>query len=76
MCKFLSSLRVCAVAGDHPPTDEEGYMEFAKSLAQKDIYEAIQQAEPVGPIYSYARTENVRRRYEEVNQPPLDQLSR
>lgn len=51
-------------------------MEFAKSLAQKDIYEAIQQAEPVGPIYSYARTENVRRRYEEVNQPPLDQLSR
>jgi len=51
-------------------------MEFAKSLVQKDIYEAIQQAEPVGPIYSYARTENVRRRYEQVNQHTLDQLSK
>lgn len=55
-------------AGDHPPTDEEGYLEFAKSLPQKDIYEAIKQAEPIGPVYTYSRTENVRRHYEKVGQ--------
>ena len=54
--------------GDHPPTDEEGYLEFARSLPQKDIYEAIKQAEPIGPVYSYSRTENVRRHYEKVSQ--------
>ncbi|BDA41680.1 Putative epoxidase LasC [Coccomyxa sp. Obi] len=57
------------LAGDHPPTDEEGYLEFARSLPQKDIYEAIKQAEPIGPVYTYSRTENVRRHYEKVDLP-------
>lgn len=54
-------------AGDHPPTDQEGYLEFARSLPQKDIYEAIKQAEPIGPVFTYSRTENVRRHYEKVS---------
>jgi hypothetical protein len=60
-----------AYAGDHPPTDEKGYLEFARSLPQNDIYDAIRQAEPLGPVYTYSRTENVRRRYEEVRLLPL-----
>ncbi len=62
---FQRELDRCA--GDHPPTDEEGYLEFARSLPQLDIYDAIRQAEPIGPVYTYSRTENIRRRYEKVS---------
>ncbi len=41
-------------------------MEFARSLPQPDIYNAISQAEPLGPISQYARTENLRRRYDQA----------
>ncbi|KAK9908903.1 hypothetical protein WJX75_004497 [Coccomyxa subellipsoidea] len=62
-------LIMTGLAGDHPPTDEKGYLEFARSLPQNHIYDAIRQAEPLGPVYTYSRTENVRRRYEEIDLP-------
>ena len=56
--------------GDHPPSDEEGYLEFARNLPRPDIYEAISQAQALTPISLYARTGNVRRRYDEVGVRP------
>jgi hypothetical protein len=44
--------------GDHAPTDEEGFLEFAKSLQRPDIYQVIQEAETLSPLthYRFART--------------------
>jgi 2-polyprenyl-6-methoxyphenol hydroxylase-like FAD-dependent oxidoreductase len=54
------------MAGDHPPTDEAGFLEFARSLPSPRLYEAISQAEPVGPIYGYRRAENRLRRFDSL----------
>lgn len=51
---------------DFPPTDEMGFMEFAKSLAAPDLYDAIRDAEPLNSISGYQRTENQMRHYERV----------
>lgn len=56
--------------GDYPPTDEEGFLEFAHSLRHPMIYEAIKDAKPISPIYSYRRTENCWRHYEALARFP------
>jgi hypothetical protein len=33
--------------GDHPPTDEPGFLEFARSLSRPDIHEALRGARPL-----------------------------
>jgi 2-polyprenyl-6-methoxyphenol hydroxylase-like FAD-dependent oxidoreductase len=33
--------------GDHPPTDEQGFLEFARALPRPDLHEAIRAARPV-----------------------------
>jgi hypothetical protein len=35
---------------DHPPDDAAGVLDYARSLAQPDLYEAIKEAEPLTPI--------------------------
>lgn len=52
--------------GDHPPTQEEGFLEFAASLRHPVLYEAIRSAEPAGPIHGYAHMANQRWRYERL----------
>lgn len=55
---------------DYPPTDEEGFLEFARSLPSPALYEAIKDATPVSPIYGYRRTENRWRHYERLARFP------
>lgn len=50
--------------GDHAPTDDAGYLEFARSLCDPIVYNIISQAEPLSPILSYRRVENRWRRYD------------
>jgi 2-polyprenyl-6-methoxyphenol hydroxylase-like FAD-dependent oxidoreductase len=52
--------------GDYPPTDEEGFMEYARSLPDPAFYDAIKDAKPVSPIYGYRRTENRIRHYDKL----------
>jgi 2-polyprenyl-6-methoxyphenol hydroxylase-like FAD-dependent oxidoreductase len=47
-------------AGQHPPTDEEGYTAFVRSLRHPVIAEAIQDAEPLGPVRGHHGTVNRR----------------
>ena len=54
---------------DYPPTDEEGFLEFARSLSNPALYEAIKSAKPVSPIYSFRNTENRLRHYERLKLP-------
>lgn len=64
---------VATVAGagrDYPPTDDEGYMAFARSLRSPVFYDAIRDAEPLSPIRGYQRTENQMRHYERLRRFP------
>ena len=54
------------IADRVPPTDEAGFREFARTLADPAIYEAIKDAEPLSPIMGYRRTENKLRHYEQL----------
>ena len=55
--------------GDHPPTNEEGFLGFARTLPSPFIYDAIKDAEPASPVYGYRRTANRRRFYERARLP-------
>jgi 2-polyprenyl-6-methoxyphenol hydroxylase-like FAD-dependent oxidoreductase len=54
---------------DFPPLDNEGFLEFARSLPSSKFYEAIADAEPVSPIYAHRATTNRLRHYEKVMLP-------
>lgn len=51
---------------DYPPTDEDGFMEFARSLVSPAVYEALKTAKPVSPIWGYRRAANRLRRYDKL----------
>jgi 2-polyprenyl-6-methoxyphenol hydroxylase-like FAD-dependent oxidoreductase len=60
--------QVCLIGmnGDYPPTDEAGFMAFARSLRTPRFYEAIKNAEPLTEPYGYRRAENRMRYYENL----------
>jgi 2-polyprenyl-6-methoxyphenol hydroxylase-like FAD-dependent oxidoreductase len=66
--RWLMSL----AGGDHdyPPTDEEGFLAFARTLPSPIIYEAVQNAEPLSPVYSYRATANRLRHYDKLQRLP------
>lgn len=53
-------------AGDYPPTDDEEYLEFARSLPSPLLYEAIKDAQPLSKPAGFRRTENRVRRYDRL----------
>ncbi len=52
--------------GDYPPTDEAGFLAFARSLRTPALYEAIAGAEPLSPIAGQRATENRLRHYDRL----------
>jgi flavin-dependent dehydrogenase len=52
------------MGGDCPPTDEAGYLEFARSLPTPKLTEVIKGAQPLTPPLGYRRAENLLRHYE------------
>jgi len=57
-------------AEDYPPTDEAGFLAFARSLPNLLLYDAIKDAQPLSPIYGYRHTENRLRHYEQLSMWP------
>ena len=55
------------MAGDYPPTTEEEFLEFARSLPDQRVYEAIKDATPLSPIWSFRRGENRLRHYDQLD---------
>lgn len=55
---------------DYPPDDEAGFLAFARSLPQPDLYEAIKDAEPLTPVAIHKFPANRRRRYERLARFP------
>ncbi len=63
-------ITVSGIGKDYPPTDEAGFLEFARSLRNPILYEAIKDAKPLSPVYGYRRTENLWRHYEKLPKMP------
>ena len=60
---------------DYPPTTDEEFLQFARTLASPIIYEAIRDAEPLTPISSYRATENRLRHFDRVTSLPKNFLA-
>ncbi len=55
---------------DAPPTDEEGYLAFARSLEAPDLYQILRGAQPLSSITPYRFPSNLRRHYERMPRFP------
>lgn len=54
------------IAGDYPPTDEAGFLAFARNLSTPRLYEVIKDATPLSDPFGFRRTENRMRRYDKL----------
>ncbi|HWM93726.1 MAG TPA: 2-polyprenyl-6-methoxyphenol hydroxylase-like oxidoreductase [Thermoanaerobaculia bacterium] len=61
---------VAGVMRDYPPTDEEGFLQFAKSLSTSAIYDAIKDARPLSGIRGFRRTANRLRHFDKLASMP------
>jgi len=57
-------LTLAGILGDTPPTDPDGYLEYARSLRFPDIYDAVRNAEPLDDPIGFRFPASVRHRYE------------
>ena len=55
---------------DYPPSDELGFLEFARSLPVSIIYDAIRAADPLTPIKTHRGTENRLRHFDRAKDLP------
>ncbi|WP_141618393.1 NAD(P)/FAD-dependent oxidoreductase [Myxococcus sp. AB036A] len=60
--------------GHHPPRDEDGFVEFARSLREPDIYEAIKDAKPVSDVGVYRVPDVKWRHFERIRDFPAGLL--
>jgi 2-polyprenyl-6-methoxyphenol hydroxylase-like FAD-dependent oxidoreductase len=56
--------------GDHGPTDEAGFLAYARTLPAPEIAEVIAQCEPLSEIYPYRFAASLRRHYERLRAFP------
>lgn len=54
---------------DYPPTDPDGFLNFASTFPQPDLYNAIKDAEPLSDVVSYRNTRNIRYHYQRMTLP-------
>jgi 2-polyprenyl-6-methoxyphenol hydroxylase-like FAD-dependent oxidoreductase len=54
---------------DYPPIEEQGFLNFAQSLADPTFYQAIAQAEPCSEICAHRATANRLYHYEDIHLP-------
>lgn len=57
-------------AGDHCPTDEAGFLAYARSLPLPEIAAVVANAEPLSDIYAYRFNLSLRRHYERLKRFP------
>ena len=58
------------MAGDHPPTDHDGFCAFARSLPFADISDALEAGDPLDDPAGFRFASSVRRRYERLRDLP------
>ena len=60
--------------GDHAPTDPQGFLEYARSLPARDIYDIMREAEPLSEAYPHKFNSSLRRHYEKLTGFPAGYL--
>jgi len=68
-------LTLAGILGDHPPTDPDGFLDFARSLRHPDIYSAIRDAEPLDDPVGFRFPASVRYHYERCDRVPAGLLT-
>ena len=63
-------LTLAGYAGHHPPTDPDGFLAFARSVAPPHVFAAIAAASPLDDIRAHRFPANQRRRYERLRRFP------
>jgi 2-polyprenyl-6-methoxyphenol hydroxylase-like FAD-dependent oxidoreductase len=61
---------LAGMLGDHPPTDPDGFLAFARSLRFPDIYQTIRDAQPLDDPVGFRFPASVRHRYERLDRFP------
>lgn len=61
---------IAGVMHDYPPTEEEGFLQFARSLSSPELYNTISQAKPLTKIWGYRKTSNRLRQYDKLAKMP------
>ncbi len=57
-------------SGEVTPKNNDAFSEYAKNLAEPDVYDAMQKLEPTGEVKSYSVPETIRRHYEKLQNMP------
>jgi 2-polyprenyl-6-methoxyphenol hydroxylase-like FAD-dependent oxidoreductase len=64
-------LTLAGFDGEHrPPSDEDGFLDFAATVAPPDVLAAIRDAEPLGEIATYRYPSYLRRHYQQMSSFP------
>lgn len=66
----VAMLSLTGILGDHPPRDDDGFLEFTKSLDAKEIYETVKGSVPVTDAVTFHVPASVRRRYDKLSRFP------
>ena len=61
-------------AGDHAPTDSQGFMDYARAMPAPDIYNVMSQSEPLSEVTPYKFSSSLRRHYEKLSRFPQGYL--
>lgn len=57
---------LAGMLGDHPPSDPEGFLEFAKGLPIDELHRVLATAEPASDVSLYKFPSHLRRHYERM----------
>ena len=63
-------LTLIGINGTYPPTDEEGFKEFARALPNPLVANFLEDAIPLGPIYGHRGSKTRRRNYGSMKRFP------
>lgn len=67
-------LTLVGYQGHHPPTDPDGFLAFAETVAPPDMFAAIRDAEPLGEIVAHRFPASLRRHYDRLRRFPAGLL--
>jgi len=68
--KDVAMLSLTGLLGDHPPRDDDGFLEYTKSLDAKEIYQTVKDSVPVDDAVTFHVPASVRRRYDRLTRFP------